>query len=115
MAGRQCNPEDKQNETLIPWCLPHTSARHNQWAGLYGRLEYEGFFSTTVTNPEPMGKQGRVLHPEQNRLVSVRECARSQGFPDWYRFHGTILDKHRQVKERCALIQGACLNPTHAV
>ncbi len=41
--------------------------------------------------------QGRVLHPEQDRLVSVRECARSQGFPDWYRFYGNVLDKHRQV------------------
>lgn len=41
--------------------------------------------------------QGRVLHPEQNRVVSVRECARSQGFPDSYRFYGNILDKHRQV------------------
>ena len=46
---------------------------------------------------EPMGKQGRVLHPEQHRLVSVRECARSQGFPDTYKFYGTALDKHRQV------------------
>lgn len=42
--------------------------------------------------------QGRVLHPEQHRVVSVRECARSQGFPDTYRFFGNILDKHRQVK-----------------
>ena len=53
--------------------------RHNHWAGLYGRLAWNGFFSTTVTNPEPMGKQGRVLHPTQHRVVSVRECARSQG------------------------------------
>ena len=44
-----------------------------------------------------MGKQGRVLHPDQHRLVSVRECARSQGFPDTYKFYGTALDKHRQV------------------
>lgn len=41
--------------------------------------------------------QGRVLHPEQHRVVSVRECARSQGFPDTYRFFGNVLDKHRQV------------------
>ena len=41
--------------------------------------------------------QGRVLHPEQHRVVSVRECARSQGFPDTYKFFGNILDKHRQV------------------
>ncbi|XP_063841265.1 LOW QUALITY PROTEIN: DNA (cytosine-5)-methyltransferase PliMCI-like [Scylla paramamosain] len=99
-AGRACHPMDRQYNTLIPWCLPHTGNRHNHWAGLYGRLEWDGFFSTTVTNPEPMGKQveqARVLHPEQTRVVSVRECARSQGFPDTFRFFGTILEKHRQV------------------
>ncbi|XP_076291228.1 DNA methyltransferase 1a [Lasioglossum baleicum] len=94
---KSCDPVDRQFNTLIPWCLPHTGNRHNHWAGLYGRLHWDGFFSTTITNPEPMGKQGRVLHPVQTRVVSVRECARSQGFPDSFRFYGTILDKHRQV------------------
>lgn len=93
----RCNVTDKQTNTLIPWCLPHTSNRHNNWAGLYGRVAWDGFFSTTVTNPEPMGKQGRVLHPQQHRLVSVRECARSQGFPDHFQFAGNIVQKHRQV------------------
>ncbi|KAG8239320.1 DNA (cytosine-5)-methyltransferase 1 [Ladona fulva] len=116
-TGKSCDPMDRQFNTLIPWCLPHTGNRHNHWAGLYGRLEWDGFFSTTITNPEPMGKQklfipqqlvigergqsgeqnGRVLHPEQTRVVSVRECARSQGFTDTYRFYGNVLDKHRQV------------------
>ncbi|GIY34057.1 hypothetical protein CDAR_419951 [Caerostris darwini] len=96
-SGKACDPTDRQFNTLIPWCLPHTGNRHNHWSGLYGRLEWDGFFSTTITNPEPMGKQGRVLHPQQNRLVSVRECARSQGFPDSYKFFGTVLDRHRQV------------------
>lgn len=44
-----------------------------------------------------------MLHPEQTRVVSVRECARSQGFPDTYRFFGTILDKHRQVSNVLAV------------
>ena len=43
--------------------------------------------------------KGRVLHPEQHRVVSVRECARSQGFPDSYRLYGNITDKHRQVSD----------------
>lgn len=58
-TGKGCDPSDRQFNTLIPWCLPHTGDRHNHWAGLYGRLEWDGFFSTTVTNPEPMGKQGK--------------------------------------------------------
>ena len=41
--------------------------RHNHWAGLYGRLEWDGFFSTTVTNPEPMGKQVREREREGGR------------------------------------------------
>ncbi|XP_057663832.1 DNA (cytosine-5)-methyltransferase PliMCI-like [Diorhabda carinulata] len=97
VTGKPCDPADKQSNTLIPWCLPHTGDRHNHWAGLYGRLEWDGYFGTTITNPEPMGKQGRVLHPNQHRVVSVRECARSQGFRDTFKFCGSILDKYRQV------------------
>jgi site-specific DNA-cytosine methylase len=44
-----------------------------------------------------MGKVGQVFHPEQDRIVSVRECARSQGFPDTFRFAGNVHNKHRQV------------------
>nr|UOI87905.1 DNA cytosine-5-methyltransferase 1 [Sogatella furcifera] len=108
-AGKSCDPVDRQFNTLIPWCLPHTSNRHNNWAGLYGRLNWDGFFSTTITNPEPMGKQGRVLHPQETRVVSVRECARSQGFADTYKFYGTVLDKHRQVGNAVPPPMGAAI------
>jgi len=57
--GESCDPMHRQFNTVVPWCLPHTGNRHNHWAGLYGRLDWDGFFSTTVTNPEPMGKQVR--------------------------------------------------------
>jgi len=55
--------------------------RHNGWRGLYGRLDWGGHFPTATTDPQPMGKVGQVLHPEQHRIVSVRECARSQVRP----------------------------------
>lgn len=45
-----------------------------------------------------------MLHPEQHRVVSVRECARSQGFPDTYRLFGNILDRHRQVSEAASSV-----------
>ncbi|XP_059648301.1 DNA (cytosine-5)-methyltransferase 1A-like isoform X2 [Cornus florida] len=82
---------------LIPWCLPNTSKRHNQWKGLFGRLDWEGNFPTSVTDPQPMGKVGMCFHPEQDRILTVRECARSQGFADSYKFAGNIQHKHRQV------------------
>ncbi|CAM0870689.1 unnamed protein product [Alopecurus aequalis] len=82
---------------LIPWCLPNTAKRHNQWKGLYGRLDWEGNFPTSVTDPQPMGKVGMCFHPDQDRIITVRECARSQGFPDGYRFAGSIQSKHRQI------------------
>ncbi|XP_072949109.1 DNA (cytosine-5)-methyltransferase PliMCI-like [Epargyreus clarus] len=108
-AAAACAPGDKQENTLIPWCLPHTGNRHNHWAGLYGRVSWGGYFSTTVTDPEPMGKQGRVLHPAQARVVSVRECARSQGFRDQYLFAGSVMDKHRQIGNAVPPPLGAAL------
>ncbi|XP_057972013.1 DNA (cytosine-5)-methyltransferase 1-like [Malania oleifera] len=82
---------------LIPWCLPNTAKRHNQWKGLFGRLDWEGNFPTSITDPQPMGKVGMCFHPEQDRILTVRECARSQGFPDGYQFSGNIQHKHRQI------------------
>ncbi|KAL7593148.1 hypothetical protein Lser_V15G34056 [Lactuca serriola] len=82
---------------LIPWCLPNTAKRHNQWKGLYGRLDWEGNFPTSITDPQPMGKVGMCFHPDQDRILTVRECARSQGFPDGYKFSGNIQHKHKQI------------------
>lgn len=63
---------------MIPWCLPNTAKRHNQWKGLYGRLDWQGNFPTSITDPQPMGKVGMCFHPDQDRILTVRECARSQ-------------------------------------
>lgn len=82
---------------LVPWCLPNTADRHNQWKGLFGRLDWEGNFPTSITDPQPMGKVGMCFHPDQDRIVTVRECARSQGFPDSYKFAGNIQHRHRQI------------------
>ncbi|TXG53651.1 hypothetical protein EZV62_018907 [Acer yangbiense] len=83
---------------LIPWCLPNTAKRHNQWKGLLGRLDWEGNFPTSITDTQPMGKVGMCFHPDQDRIITVRECARSQGFSDDYKFAGNIHNKHRQIE-----------------
>ena len=87
-SGEPCDSIDRQHNTLIPWCLPHTANRHNQWAGLYGRLEWDGFFSTTVTNPEPMGKQvslGVFCHWITNVLLNTANyCAKDISVWTWF-------------------------------
>ncbi|KAG2449363.1 hypothetical protein HYH02_005516 [Chlamydomonas schloesseri] len=89
--------EKFNGQPLVPWCLPNTAAHHNGWRGLYSRLDPDGHFPTATTDPNPMGKVGQVFHPDQDRIVSVRECARSQGFPDHFRFSGNVVCRHRQV------------------
>lgn len=35
-----------------------------------------------------------LIHPAQDRLLTIRESARLQGFPDNYRFRGTVKDRY---------------------
>jgi DNA (cytosine-5)-methyltransferase 1 len=35
------------------------------------------------------------IHPSQSRTISVREAARLQGFPDWYRLEGSMGSRYR--------------------
>ena len=39
----------------------------------------------------------RPIHPEQPRVITVREAARLQGFPDSHRFHSTIWHSFRMI------------------
>lgn len=102
-ADWQDLPEEKvklstgQIVDLVPWCLPYTADWHNQWKGLFGRLDWEGNFPTSIIDPQPMGKVGMCFHPEQDRIVTVRECARFQGFPDTYKFCGNIQSMYCQI------------------
>lgn len=39
----------------------------------------------------------RPIHPSEPRVITVREAARLQGFPDWYDFHPTKWHSHRMI------------------
>jgi len=93
-------PYDLQPENLKK--LPDVRYKNR-----YGRLLWNGIFNTILHKPEPYW--GRVLHPREDRLVSVRESARAQGFPDDFRFTGTIAEKYLQVGNSVPPILGIFL------
>lgn len=39
----------------------------------------------------------RPIHPTQPRVITPREAARLQGFPDWFKFHRTKWHSFRQI------------------
>lgn len=53
----------------------------------YGRLAWDKPAYTITTYFNRPGN-GTYIHPEQDRLISFREAARLQSFPDGYRFFG---------------------------
>ncbi len=50
------------------------------------------------TGPENGSFQSvRPIHPKCNRVITVREAARLQGFPDWFLFHPTKWHSFRMI------------------
>nr|ANR76343.1 DNA methyltransferase [Ganoderma lucidum] len=76
------------------------TARNGFKPGMYGRLDAKDWFHTTVTNIDPTAKQSYVLHPKCRRIFTIRELARSQGFPDSFVFCARgerVKTIHRQI------------------
>lgn len=67
-----------------------------RWPNFYRRF-HRGEIAGTITaafKPENAG----VWHPVEDRIFSVREIARIQTFPDWFKFEGkTIKSKYQQI------------------
>ena len=63
--------------------------------GFYRRLAWD-LPAPTITG-RANRKGSALCHPESVRPLSVRECARLQGFPDAWAFDGSMSDQYLQV------------------
>lgn len=63
---------------------------------LYGRIDYQKP-SYTITTYFNRPGNGTYVHPVHERVLSVREAARFQCFPDDYFFYGNKTDMLKQV------------------
>ncbi|KAH7923467.1 S-adenosyl-L-methionine-dependent methyltransferase [Leucogyrophana mollusca] len=114
----------RANHTQLPPKMRVHLARNDdgsyKFKNLYGRIDGQSQFGTALTTVAPNAKGGALLHPSQKRIITVRECARAQGFPDSYEFlsvndnpRKVVEDQHRQIGNAVpiplALALGKCL------
>lgn len=60
---------------------------------IYGRMHWEKPSGTIVAGIDKI-TCGRYVHPEEDRLITPRECARIQSFPDWFKFKGSNVTQY---------------------
>ena len=86
----------------IPLEIAQKSARIMQIRESGGRTTYYGRLrndlpSYTISTFFNRPGNGTFIHPTQNRLISHREAARLQSFPDDFRFLGSHSSKYKQI------------------
>jgi len=77
--------------------LPQNLQRYRSdvFSDKYKRLSWDGFSRSITAH---LAKDGYwYIHPNQDRMLSVREAARIQTFPDWFRFAGFPTNRLRQI------------------
>nr|XP_043636001.1 DNA (cytosine-5)-methyltransferase 1-like [Erigeron canadensis] len=67
----------------------------------FRRLWWDETVPTVVTRPQPHNQA--IIHPEQDRVLSIRENARLQGFPDHYKLVGPVKERYVQVGNAVAV------------
>lgn len=82
-----------QNWKAIPESLMQNyTNRKNCHSGIYRRLNPQEP-ACVISNY----RKNMLIHPNQNRGLSIREAARLQSFPDDFIFYGTLENKQQQI------------------
>ena len=66
----------------------------------YPRLQWDALCPTLRAGTDKHRgsyQAARPIHPTQDRVITPREAARLQGFPDWFLFHPTKWHSFRQI------------------
>jgi DNA (cytosine-5)-methyltransferase 1 len=81
-----------ENWRAIEKSLTNYKSTDNMHSGIYRRLN-PNEPACTIANY----RKSMLIHPFEDRGLSLREAARLQSFPDTYRFYGKIGDMQQQV------------------
>jgi len=83
-------PEDLQKESM-----GRAYFAKGGRSGWWRRLSWDLPAPTIMTMPNHASSS--LCHPDEVRVLSLKECARLQGFPDDWEFAGTIQERYEQV------------------
>lgn len=104
VARRLTEPQLQRVKHLRPGmgegvdALPKHLRPRSGYSGAYARLiPHEP--ARTITRWVFHPGSGRFYHPYDDRVITIREAARLQSFPDWFVFEGTYIQKSHQVGE----------------
>ncbi|KIM49346.1 hypothetical protein M413DRAFT_15448 [Hebeloma cylindrosporum] len=95
----------------VPGILLPDYARRSKQNTFFGRMDGDGFFKCAVTTLSPLLKNQWPLHPSQKRIVTVREAARSQGFPDTHVFESINTTPSKIIEDQLRQIGNAVAVP----
>jgi len=76
--------------------LPDNLKPKSHYSGAYGRLSWSKP-APTITRWVFHPGSGRFFHPTDDRVITIREAARLQSFPDTFVFEGTYIQQSHQV------------------
>lgn len=82
---------DNDEHTLPNVIRPDCHKNGTTYLATYGRM-WADKPAPTITGGFLTPGRGRFLHPTQRRVLTPREAARVQGFPDWFRFAASRAD-----------------------
>jgi len=89
-------------------CPPSWESTRSEVTDIWGRMTWDAPSNTLRTcflNPS----KGRYIHPEQNRVISIREGARLQTIPDTFQFAGTPYQIACQIGNSVPFTLGRCI------
>jgi len=106
MERIRLTPKDGGSRKDLPkeWELECHKGKDIGFNDIYGRLRWDDY-STTITGGCLNPSKGRFLHPEEDRVITPREAALLQSFPEDYKFPVNI------PKQALALLIGNALPP----
>lgn len=111
-VGHESYVQEYQTKHIVDGCSPtkHSNTVRKRFSKLkYNeqdkiskakRLDPNGYCPTlrAGTGPEKGSYQAvRPIHYKYNRVITPREAARLQGFPDWFKLPDTIWHSFRQI------------------